>query len=290
MGGLKIVNLLSTITGPVPGQPASMLSKDEIVSAAEALYSAEKNRVQIPPLTLAHPDMTLDDAYAVQKAWVERKIADGRAVTGYKIGLTSRAMQMAMNIDTPDFGVLLDDMRFANGAKIPAADFTDPRIEVELAFVLKTPLAGENITVDDVMAATDYVVPALELIAARSYRVDPETGYTRTVFDTIADNAANAGYIVGDHKVDPAGIDLPWVGAMMYLNGEIEETGLAGGVMGHPAHGICWVCKRFAPHGIVLQPGQLILAGSFTRPVIVRAGDNILADYGPLGKIEVDFV
>ncbi len=267
-----------------------MLSKDDIAAAADALYDAEKKRVQIPPLTLMHSDMTLDDAYAVQKAWVDRKIADGRTVTGYKIGLTSRAMQMAMNIETPDFGVLLDDMSFANGAKIPAADFTDPRIEAELAFVLKAPLAGSDVSVDDVIAATDYVVPALELIAARSHRVDPKTGYTRTVFDTIADNAANAGYIVGDNKVDPGDIDLPWVGAMLYLNGEIEETGLAGGVMGHPAHGISWVCKRFAPHGIGLEPGQIILAGSFTRPVIVKAGDSILADYGPLGRIEVDFV
>lgn len=267
-----------------------MLSSTEIAAAAGALYDAEKNRVQIAPLTLTHTRMTMDDAYAVQKAWVDRKIADGRKVTGYKIGLTSRAMQMAMNIDTPDFGVLLDDMRFESGAKITAADFMDPRIEVELAFVLKAPLSGEHVSVDDVMAATDYVIPALELIAARSYRIDPDTGYTRTVFDTIADNAANAGYVVGDNKVDPAGIDLPWVGAMLYLNGEIEETGLAGGVMGHPAHGISWVCKRFAPHGIGLEPGQLILAGSFTRPVIVKADDNILADYGPLGKIEVDFV
>lgn len=267
-----------------------MLSKDDIAAAADALYDAEKNRVQIRPMTLAHAGMTIDDAYAVQKAWVDRKIADGRTVTGYKIGLTSRAMQMAMNIDTPDFGVLLDDMHFPNGAEIRAADFTDPRIEAELAFVLKAPLSGENVSVDDVIAATDYVVPALELIAARSYRVDPETGYKRTVFDTIADNAANAGYIIGDTKVDPGGIDLPWVGAMLYLNGGIEETGLAGGVLGHPAQGIRWVCKRFSPYGIGLEPGQIILAGSFTRPVAVGAGDSILADYGKLGKIEVEFV
>lgn len=267
-----------------------MLATEDVTRLADQLYEAEKNRSQISPLTLSFPDMDMDDAYAVQKAWVDRKIADGRKVTGYKIGLTSRAMQMAMNIDTPDFGILLDDMAFANGAKIRAADFTDPRIETEFAFVLREPLSGEDVTVDDVMAATDYVIPALELIAARSFRVDPETGYTRNVFDTIADNAANAGYILGDRKVDPAEIDLRWAGAMLYLNGEIEETGLGGGVMGHPAHGIRWVCKRFAPHGIGLEPGQVILAGSFTRPVVVKAGDNILADYGPLGTIEVDFV
>jgi 2-oxo-hept-3-ene-1,7-dioate hydratase len=267
-----------------------MLATHEITAAADQLYSAEKSRIQIPPLTLRHPEMDMDDAYAVQKAWVDRKIADGRKITGYKIGLTSRAMQMAMKIDTPDFGVLLDDMAFKDGAKIRAADFTDPRIEVEFAFVLKDSLFGEDVTVDDVMAATDYVVPALELIAARSYRVDPETGYTRTVCDTIADNAANAGYVLSDTRIEPGSIDLPWSGAMLYVNGDIEETGLAGGVMGHPAHGIRWVCKRFAPHGIGLQPGQIILAGSFTRPVIVTPGDKICADYGPLGTIEVEFV
>ncbi len=267
-----------------------MLSEDEIAEAAGALYDAERDRRQIAPLTEKHPGMDMDDAYAVQKAWVDRKIADGRKVTGYKIGLTSRAMQMSMNIDVPDFGVLLDDMQFENGAKIRAADFLDPRIEVELAFVLKQRLFGDDVTVDQVIAATDYVVPALELIAARSFRVDPETGYTRTVFDTIADNAANAGYIPGDVQADPQTLDLPWVGAMLYLNGNVEETGLAGGVMGHPAHGIRWVCKRFAPHGIGLEPGQFILAGSFTRPVAVKAGDNILADFGPLGNIEVNFV
>ena len=266
-----------------------MLSSDDITAAADALYIAEKSRQQITPLTLGLPDMNMDDAYAIQKAWVDRKIADGRKVTGYKIGLTSRAMQLAMNIDTPDFGVLLDDMYFPSGASIAAGDFTDPRIEVELAFVLKKPLQGTDVSVDEVMDATDYVVPALELIAARSFRVDPDTGYTRNVFDTIADNAANAGYIVGENRADPATIDLPWCGAMLYLNSEIEETGLAGGVMGHPAHGIRWVCKRFAPHGIGLEPGQFILAGSFTRPVIVKPGDSIVADYGPLGTIEVDF-
>jgi 2-oxo-hept-3-ene-1,7-dioate hydratase len=267
-----------------------MLSPESVTAAADQLFEAEQNRVQIRPLTLTYPDMDMDDAYAVQKAWVDRKIADGRRVTGYKIGLTSRAMQMAMKIDTPDFGILLDDMAYADGAQIRAADFTDPRIETEFAFVLNKPLSGEDVTVNDVLAATDYVVPALELIAARSYRVDPETGYTRNVCDTIADNAANAGYILSDTKVRPDEIDLCWAGAMLYLNGEIEETGLAGGVMGHPAHGIRWVCKRFARHGIGLEPGQVILAGSFTRPVAVSSGDTILADYGPLGTIEVEFI
>lgn len=266
-----------------------MLNPQQIADAVETLDAAERNRVQVPALTLRYPQMDLDDAYAVQKGWVERKLAAGRRIVGYKIGLTSRAMQMAMNIDTPDYGVLLDDMVFPNGASIPAGDFNDPRVEVELAFVLKKALAGEDVSLEQVLDATDYVVPALELIAARSYRVDPESGYTRTVVDTIADNAANAGIITGDIRVKPRDIDLRWAGAMLFLNGEIEETGLAAGVMNHPAHGIRWVCKRFAPRGIGLEPGQVILSGSFTRPVIVGSGDRLRADYGPLGTIDVNF-
>lgn len=266
-----------------------MLADHEIEHAAAMLHEAETRRKQIAPLTQQYPAIDMDDAYAIQKRWVDRKIADGRSITGYKIGLTSRAMQMAMNIDTPDFGVLLDDMAFEDGDRIPAGDYLDPRIETELAFVLERPLSGEDVTVEQVLDATDYVIPTLELIAARSVRVDPETGYTRTVFDTIADNAANAAYITGGKKVGPRDIDLRWAGAMLHLNDSIEETGLAGGVMGHPAHGIRWVCKRFARHGVGLEPGQLILAGSFTRPVAVSPGDRIFADYGTLGTINVEF-
>lgn len=266
-----------------------MLTDEQIEDAAERLYQAENAKIQIPALTLTYPDMDTDDAYRIQKCWVDRKIAEGASVYGYKIGLTSRAMQMALNINTPDYGILLDDMVFANGDTIVSGNFTDPRIETEFAFVLNKPLAGADVTVEQVIDAADYVAPALELIAARSYRVDPDSGYTRKVFDTIADNAANAGIILGDARIDPREIDLRWAGALLYLNEEIEETGLAAGVMDHPGHGICWMCKRFAPWGIGLEPGQVILSGSFTRPVIVTPGDQIRADYGDFGEITVSF-
>jgi 2-oxo-hept-3-ene-1,7-dioate hydratase len=266
-----------------------MLSHEHILEAANRLHSAETERQQIKALTLEHSSMTMDDAYAIQKTWVDQKIKAGRSVIGYKVGLTSRAMQMAVNIDEPDYGVLLDDMLFEDGATLKASDFLDPRIEVELAFVLKKPLFGENVSIFDVYNATDYVIPALELIAARCMRTDPETGYTRKVYDTIADNAANAGIILGGRPIKVDEIDLRWAGSMLYLNGQIEETGLAGGVLGHPAKGISWVCKRFAPHGIGLEPGQVILAGSFTRPVPVKAGDTVHADFGPLGGIGIRF-
>lgn len=266
-----------------------MLTAAQIADAANRLYQAEKRRGQIRALTLDF-DMDMEDAYAVQSAWLERRLADGESIIGYKIGLTSKAMQLAMDIDTPDYGVLTNAMRFAPGSSIAAADFLDPRIETEFAFVLKAPLFGDDVSVEDVLRATEYVRPALELISARSMRTDPETGYTRTVLDTIADNAANAGVIEGGNKVAPEDIDLRWAGAILSLNGEIEDTGLGAAVMGHPAHGIRWVCKRFAAHGVGLEPGQIVLSGSFTRPVPVKPGDRVVADYGDLGRIEVRLV
>ena len=266
-----------------------MLNDAQIARAAAAIHEAEKQRSQARAVTLEHPDMSLDDAYRVQAQWMALKQAEGREIRGYKIGLTSRAMQTAMHIDEPDYGTLLDDMFFANGAVIDAADFTDPRIEVELAFVLKDRLAGENVTLDDVMQATDYVIPALELIAARTYRIDPDSGYVRRIQDTISDNAAGAGVILGEQRIKPDSGDLRWCGAVLYRNGVVEETGLAAGVLDHPANGIVWIARRFAPHGIALEPGQVLLSGSFTRPVPARPGDVFRADYGDQGSIECRF-
>ena len=267
-----------------------MLDANQIDAAANELYQAEKNREQIDPITLSYPQLSIEDAYAIQNSWVTKKINDGEKIVGYKIGLTSRAMQNAMKIDEPDYGVLLNKMVFADGTDIDASQFCDPKIEVELAFILKDRLEGDNVSIFDVLNATDYVVPALEIIAARSRRVDPKTGYTRKIQDNIADNAANAGIIMGGRPIKPTEMDLRWCGALLYLNGVLEETGLAAGVLNHPANGICWVAKRFAPHGIALEPGQIILAGSFTRPIAIKAGDTIHADYGPLGGIACNFV
>ncbi|MBT8231822.1 MAG: 2-oxo-hepta-3-ene-1,7-dioic acid hydratase [Saprospiraceae bacterium] len=266
-----------------------MLTEEQIKHQANRHHQAEKERKQIEPVTVEHPDMTIADAYKIQTAWMEIKKNEGRKVAGYKIGLTSRAMQKAMSITEPDYGTLLDDMVFEEGTEIDASAFLDPRIEVELAFFLNKPLFGENLSVIDVLNATDYVVPALELIAARSFRVNPTTGYKRTVKDTISDNAANAGIIMGGLPVRPDSIDLRWVGAMMSRNGIIEESGVSGAVLNHPAKGIAWLAKKYAQHGISLEPGQVILAGSFTRPVPVRSGDTFMVDYGELGTISCYF-
>ncbi len=266
-----------------------MLTVEEINDEAKRLDLAETNRVQIEPTTIRFPNMEIKDSYAIQKAWVGLKQEQGRKIVGYKIGLTSRVMQVAMNIDEPDYGTLLDDMVFENNSEIKTSAFLDPKIEVELAFVLKKRLFGENLTIEDVIEATAYVVPALELIAARTFRKNPKTGYVRTVRDTISDNAANAGIITGDHIIDPNEIDLRWVSALLYKNGTIEESGVAAAVLDHPAKGIVWLAKKYAQHGVALEAGQTILAGSFTRPIDVAAGDKIIADYGSSGKITVNF-
>ncbi len=266
-----------------------MLSKEDIRTEAERLHNAERTRNQVKATTIFHPEMTVDDAYAIQKEWMEIKKDEGRKVAGYKIGLTSRAMQKSMSINEPDYGTLLDDMVFEEGTEIDADAFLDPRIEVELAFYLNKPLFGENLSIIDVLNATDYVVPALELIAARTFRVDPETSYKRTVRDTISDNAANAGIITGGLPVRPDDIDLRYIPALLFRNGVIEESGVSAAVLNHPAKGIAWLAKKYFPHGISLEPGQVILAGSFTRPVPVRKGDTFSVDFGPLGNISCYF-
>ena len=265
------------------------LTEAQVQAEAQLLDDAERNRHQVRQTTSVHPDMTIDDAYRVQAAWLRLRLKRGESLIGHKIGLTSHAMQQAMNITTPDSGFLTDAMVFSPGQGPPAGDFCDPRIEVELAFVLGSDLPGDDLDTDDVLDATEYVTPAVELIAARTFRTDPATGRTRTVVDTIADNAADAGIICGGRRVGPREVDLRWVGALAYRNGVITETGVAAGVLDHPARGIVWLARRYAAQGRTLEAGQTILAGSFTRPMIVRPGDDFRFDYGPLGTFSVEF-
>jgi 2-oxo-hept-3-ene-1,7-dioate hydratase len=265
------------------------LTPSEIRSAAEQLHQAEKSRTQIRQLSLDHPGITIDDSYAIQKAWIAIKVAEGRVIKGHKIGLTSKAMQSALNIDEPDSGVLLDDMFFADGGLVPTDRFIATRVEAELAFVMKHRLKGPDCTMFDVLNATDFVVPALEILDTRVERVDAQTKSTRKIFDTIADNAANAGIVLGGRPMRPLETDLRWVGAMCHRNGQLEETGLAAGVLNHPATSVAWLANKIAPHGLALEPGQVVLAGSFIRPIETRKGDTIQADYGPWGTVSCYF-
>ncbi|WP_413113212.1 2-oxo-hept-4-ene-1,7-dioate hydratase [Thaumasiovibrio sp. DFM-14] len=267
-----------------------MLTTEDVNYAASLLHQAEVKREQIKQLSLQYPEISIDDAYAIQRTWVEMKLAEGRKVIGHKIGLTSKAMQYSSQIDEPDYGTLLDDMLFDNGAQIPVDRFIVPRVEVELAFILKSPLKGPGVTLFDVYNATDYVIPAIEIIDARSQSIDPVSKKPRKVFDTISDNAANAGIVLGGRLVKPADIDLRWVSALLTRNGVIEESGVAAAVLNHPANGIAWLANKLAPYDVALEPGQIILAGSFTRPVPARKGDTFYVDYGDMGAISCQFV
>jgi 2-oxo-hept-3-ene-1,7-dioate hydratase len=265
------------------------MTPEQHIEAARRLDEAERTRAQIRMLSLDHPEMTMADAYAVQNAWRALKLARAERIVGHKIGLTSKAMQAAVGINQPDSGFLTERMVFADGGTVATERFIGLRIEAELAFVLKTPLSGAGLTVADVIAAADYVTPALEILDTRIFRVDPETKQTRKVLDTIADNAANAGIVLGGRRFDPRGVDLTRIGAVVARNGEIEETGLAAGVLGHPARGVAWLAARLAENGEGLQPGEILLAGSFIRPIEVGMGDAVMADYGEFGTVSVRF-
>lgn len=251
------------------------------------MFEAERECRQIGLLSQAHLGMTLDDAYAVQGAFVGLKRAAGGRQVGWKIGLTSRAMQQALGITTPDSGVLFDDMVFENGGKVAVGRFIQPRIEAEIAFVLKDALEGD-VTREQVIAATEYVVPALEILDTRIVRVDAETSAPRLVTDTIADNAANAGIVLGDNRLPPD-IDLRWIGAIVTRDGVVEETGLGAGVLNDPAMGIVWLARRLASYGARLEPGHVVLSGSFVRPVECAPGAEIMADFGEAGVVQVRF-
>jgi len=262
-----------------------MLPPNTITQLACELYEARKSRFQVGHFSKRFPDMTIEDGYAIQRAWVKLEIADGRTVKGRKIGLTSRAMQQASQISEPDFAPLMDDMFFAQGSDIAASRFIAPRIEVELAFILGKPLKGPGTTLFDVLSATEYVTPAIEIIDSRIEQFDRETRVMRKVVDTISDFAANAGIVLGGRPVRPNDADLRWVGALLYKNGVIEETGLAAAVLNHPANGVAWLANKIAPYDEWLEVGDVVLAGSFTRPTAAQAGDTIHADYGPLGSV-----
>jgi 2-oxo-hept-3-ene-1,7-dioate hydratase len=256
---------------------------------AAELIQADRTKTPARQISQRHPLFTVEDAYAIQRAGVALAEQNGRVVAGRKIGLTSRVMQQSVNITEPDYGVLYRDMFYGDGDTISFDRFIAPRIEMELAFVLHSPLRGPDCSIFDVLRATEYVTPAIEILDARIQMTDPDTKSTRTIVDTISDNAADAGIVVGGRPVGPSEVDLRWVSALLYRDGGVEESGVAASVLNHPANGVAWLANRLWGHGVELQPGQVILAGSFIRPVWVRPGDQFHADYGPLGTIGFTF-
>ena len=259
-----------------------MLTDNERRHAANLLVNAEKTLKSIPQLSTTFPNIEIEDAYRIQDIWAETKAATGSKVIGHKIGLTSRAMQQASKMTEPDYGRMFSDCVFHDGARIAASRFLKPRLECELAFIMGADLSGEDVHVHDVLRATEQIVPALEII-------DYRTEVPRAITDTIADNAAFAAIVLGGRPVRPFDVNLRWIGASLSKNGVIEETGLSAGIMGHPAAGIAWLVNKLHAVGAGLKKGQIVLAGAFTRPVDIAAGDVVQVDYGELGAIGVSF-
>ena len=260
-----------------------MLTPDQISTLADELIEAHDSRTTVPLLTKRGLDMTVEDSYAIQSAWAQRRVEAGHRIVGHKIGLTSKVMQVATGITEPDYGVIFDDMVHDSGARVEFDSFSNVRVEVELAFVLAKPLTGPGCTIFDVLDATSYVVPALEILNSH---IEMEG---RTIVDTISDNAALGAMVVGGTPVKPTDLDLRWISAVLYRNQTIEESGVAAAVLGHPALGVAWLANKLAQHGTTLQAGEIVLAGSFTRPLWIERGDTIHAEYGNLGAVTCRF-
>ena len=260
-----------------------MLSQAEREQAVAALLKANQDKIQTTRPSALSPHIDFDDAYAISAAVAERQIAAGAKLIGYKVGLTSIAMRRSSKIDEPDYGYLYDYMLHQDGVSLAHKDFCVPRVELELAFVLKTDLKGPGVTMLDVLRASEYVVPAIEIIDAR---VDEP----RKIFDTIADNGAGAGIILGGRPVRPFDIDLRNIPGVLWRNTDIEETGVSCGVMNHPANGVAWLANKLAALDLPLRAGHILLAGSFVRPVWAEPGDTFRADFADLGSVSLRFI
>ena len=259
-----------------------MLTQEQRQRAVDGLLKSHETKIQGERPSVLFPEIEIEDSYAISSMVAEEMQKRGLRIVGHKVGLTSKAMQASSKIDEPDYGYLFSDMLLNDGAIVEHSNFCVPRVEPELTFVLKEQLKGPNVGLVDVMNATDYVVPSIEIIDARV--TEP-----RKIFDTVADNGAGAGIIMGGRPVRPDDVDLRRVGAAFYRNSEIEETGLAAGVLGHPAMAVAWLANKISEFGHTMEPGHLVLSGSFTRPVWANKGDTLHADFGELGGVAVHF-
>ncbi|MEZ4282788.1 MAG: 2-keto-4-pentenoate hydratase [Myxococcota bacterium] len=251
---------------------------------ALALREAEASRTPIAPLASRWPKVEVEDAYAIQRINIERRVRGGATIRGHKVGLSSRAMQEMMGVREPDYGHLLDDMFVFEGFGVAADELLQPRVEIEVAFVLGASLPKRGCNVADVLRATEFVLPAIEIIDSRI--ADWKIG----IVDTIADNASSAKLVLGGNPVGLRDLDVRNVGAALRVNGEIVETGTAGAVLGNPVTAVAWLARKIGAFDIALEAGHVVLPGSCTRAVAVRAGDHVRADFDALGHVEVSFV
>ncbi|MFL6562945.1 MAG: 2-keto-4-pentenoate hydratase [Bacillus sp. (in: firmicutes)] len=224
----------------------------QIVEAYQHLLQAEKNKKSVVPLTDLYPDITIHDAYQVQMKSIDQKVKDGQKIVGKKIGLTSFAMQELLGVDQPDYGHLLDRMKIPNGGSIPMETLFNPKVEGELAFVLKKDLIGPAVTVEDVLEATEYIVPSIEIVDSRI------TDWKIKLEDTVADNASCGLFTLGGQRFDPNGMDLTKIAMNLYKNGEFMNKGTGADVLGHPATCVAWLANKLTENDVTLKAGEVI--------------------------------
>ncbi|OBJ68764.1 2-keto-4-pentenoate hydratase [Mycobacterium sp. 1274756.6] len=254
--------------------------RDEL---AADLAKAERSRVAIGPLTDAHPDIDVVDAYEIQLINIRQRVAEGARVVGHKVGLSSEAMQQMMGVDEPDYGHLLDDMAVFEDTPVAAGRYLYPRIEVEVAFILAADLPGADCTEDDVLAATEAFAPAIELIDSRI------ADWKIKLCDTIADNASSAGWVLGSERVAPTDIDIKNIDAVLKRNGEVVAEGRSDAVLGNPVTAVAWLARKVESFGVRLKAGDIVLPGTATRAIDAHPGDQFVADFTGLGSVRLSF-
>jgi 2-keto-4-pentenoate hydratase len=258
----------------------SVAIRDEL---AADLAQAERSREPIAPLTSAHPDIDVVDAYEIQLINIRQRIAEGARILGHKVGLSSKAMQQMMGVDEPDYGHLLDEMQVFEDTPVQAGRYLYPRVEVEVGFILSADLPGAGCTEDDVLAATEALVPSIELIDTRI------TDWKIALCDTIADNASSAGFVLGKARVSPGDIDVKTIDAVLTRNGEVIAEGRSDAVLGNPVTAVAWLARKVESFGVRLRKGDVVLPGSCTRAIDARAGDEFVADFTGLGSVHLSF-
>ena len=260
-----------------------MLDDSQRREAADLLAAAEADRAPVPPLVERWPDMDVVDAYEIQLLNIKRRVRAGATVVGHKVGLSSLAMQQMMGVDEPDYGHLLSDMEVFSDRPVDAGGYCYPRVEVEVGFVLGAGLPGEGCTEEDVLAATEAVAPAIELIDSRIR--DWKIG----LVDTIADNASSAGFVLGPERVKPQDVDLLGIDARLTRNGDLVASGRSDAVLGNPVTAVAWLARKVASFGVRLEAGHVVLPGSCTRAIDVRPGDDFVAEFDGLGAVTLSF-
>jgi 2-keto-4-pentenoate hydratase len=258
----------------------SVLTREEL---AADLAQAERSRVPMAPLTDAHPDIDVVDAYEIQLINIRQRVAEGARVMGHKVGLSSKAMQQMMGVDEPDYGHLLDEMAVFEDTPVKSGRYLYPRVEVEVAFLLGDDLPGAGCTEDDVLAATAAFAPAIELIDSRI------TDWKIKLCDTIADNASSAGYVLGKQRVSPTDIDITAIDAVLTRNGEVVAKGRSDAVLGNPVTAVAWLARKVHDFGVRLRASHIVLPGSCTRAIDARPGDNFVAEFDGLGSVRLTF-